>query len=202
MLRCCSQQTEWHVADAKKANYNHNRPSATSWMITKCFSLQTFMKGLWPPNVEMQPQIQVGSWKNEHATLSLSSYVVMSDEGLDCHIVRVGEHLTLPLLQALTTSHLLVSLLFFLSSCICVFTLLLFFLFFLPHLSRSISSALCSVLIFVPWHSCITQPQLLRASHIAQHCPCVDMLFLVNFSESFPPRSWQLRVVGPDSQQS
>lgn len=38
--------------------------------------------------------------------MSLSSYVHMSDEGIDCHIVKVCEHLTLPLLQALITSHL------------------------------------------------------------------------------------------------
>lgn len=97
---------------------------------------------------------------------------------------------------------LLVSL-FFLSSCICVFSLNSVVL-FLPHVSGSISSARCSVLIFVPWHRCITQHQLLRASvpHVAQHCPSVDMWSLVNLSESFLPCSWQLRVVGPDSPQS
>lgn len=38
---------------------------------------------------------------------------------------------------------------------------------------------------------------------LAPHCcPSVATLFLVNLSESFPPRSWQVCVVGSDSRQS
>lgn len=76
---------------------------------------QLFPEGLWTETMQMQPLIQVESWINEHAAVSLSGCVSGSDEERDCHIVKFCEHLALPLLRALITSHL------FLQATACLF---------------------------------------------------------------------------------
>lgn len=124
----------------------------------------------------------------------------------------------LPLLLALITSHLFLQAttcqsivcvcvcVFFLSHCIC------HSVFFLPFSSVSItsclrtSSSISSFSSLDPTLCPLTQlhytAQAAEIPRIHSPLTAVLMLFLVNLKGSFPPRSLQVCVVGPDSRQS
>lgn len=136
------------------------------------------VEGLWPPNVEMKPQIkrrQLDKWARNNViviicayewwrglTVILSKFVNISR----CLCFRLSSHLICPYRP------LLVNRLFFLlcTSCISVF-FPRFLLIFSPRASASIFSAHSSVLTFVPWPSCITQHKLLRAARPTRRSP-------------------------------
>lgn len=140
-----------------------------------------YTKGPWPVIVDMQPHIHIESWINDHAAMSLSRCVPMSDEKRACHSVRFCEYSTLVLPPALITPRLFLratacqSVLFSLALHLCHPSLV----FPSHHASTRMSSVLLPILPSPP-DPVGENPRSTRCSP--------PLLLRVHFSERSPPR--------------
>ncbi len=154
--------------------------------------------------MEMQPGMELYKWAYSNVILIICAYKWWGEGLSHCQILWTS--CILSLLQALILSHpflqaLLRGRLFVIFSPLHLPPhFFLHFSYFLTSCLRIpflLSSSQCWSLS----HDLVTlrrAPDTLTA-HLR---PSVVVLFLVNLSESFPPCSWQVCVVGPDSRQS